>query len=286
MGERPVVLHTIAETRQQLDAWRGAGQRIGFVPTMGALHDGHLSLCRIAQSECQRVAVSIFVNPTQFGPQEDFAKYPRTVESDIEALASCGVAAVFAPAASEMYPAGFDTWVENHTLTTVLEGACRPGHFRGVTTVVLKLLNIVQPYAAYFGRKDYQQAAVIRRMVADLDLPSIIRVCPTVREADGLAMSSRNRYLSVAQRREALVLYRSLQAAQSRVAAGERDAAVVADEMRAMIEAVPGAIIDYVAVADADTLAPVTHIDRPVVALLAVRIGATRLIDNELLEPR
>lgn len=285
MGERPVVLHTIAETRRQLDAWRGAGQRIGFVPTMGALHDGHLSLCRIAQSECQRVAVSIFVNPTQFGPQEDFAKYPRTVESDIEALASCGVAAVFAPAASEMYPAGFDTWVENHALTTVLEGACRPGHFRGVTTVVLKLLNIVQPYAAYFGRKDYQQAAVIRRMVADLDLPSIIRVCPTVREADGLAMSSRNRYLSVAQRREALVLYRSLQAAQSRVAAGERDAAVVADEMRAMIEAVPGAIIDYVAVADADTLAPVTCIDRPVVALLAVRIGTTRLIDNELLEP-
>ena len=202
-----------------------AGRKIGFVPTMGALHEGHLSLVRAAKAECDCTVVSIFVNPSQFGPNEDLAKYPRTLDADLALLAGCGADLVFAPSNDEVYRAGHATWVEVGSVAEPLEGAFRPGHFRGVATVVLKLLNMVQPDAAYFGQKDYQQALVIRRMAADLDVPVAIRVCPTVREPDGLAMSSRNRYLSPAARRRALVLWKSLQLAGKLVEEGQRDAA-------------------------------------------------------------
>ena len=194
----PKPVTTVAQLREQLRTARRAGRKIGLVPTMGALHEGHLSLVRAAKAECDYTVVSIYVNPSQFGPNEDFAKYPRTLEADLALLAGCGADLVFAPGNDEVYRAGHATWVEVGPVAEPLEGVFRPGHFRGVATVVLKLLNMVQPDAAYFGQKDYQQALVIRRMVADLDLPVAIRVCPTVREPDGLAMSSRNRYLSPA----------------------------------------------------------------------------------------
>jgi pantoate--beta-alanine ligase len=281
---QPQPVTTVAELRAVLDHARQRGQRIGLVPTMGALHAGHLSLVEAAKAEGLFTVVSIYVNPTQFGPQEDLERYPRTLQADLEALSRCGTELVFAPTNAEMYPAAFDTWVEVGAASRPLEGQCRPGHFRGVATVVLKLLNQVQPDVAYFGQKDYQQALVIRRMVADLNVRVTIRVCPTVREPDGLAMSSRNRYLSPEERQQALVLWRSLCLAADAVAQGQRDAAALVAEMRALIAAVPSATIDYVALVDPESLEPVARITGTTLAVLAVRVGATRLIDNMLLE--
>lgn len=284
-GHLPRLVTSVAELRSAVGAARREGKRIGFVPTMGALHEGHLSLVRASKAECSLTVVSIFVNPTQFGPAEDFAKYPRTLESDLALLASCGADLAFVPGNDEMYPPGFAAWVEAGPVAEPLEGKCRPGHFRGVATVVAKLLNMVQPDAAYFGRKDYQQTLVVRRMAADLNLPVQICVCPTVREPDGLAMSSRNRYLDPKARQDALALWRALCLARDMVGAGERDAEKIADGMRDVIQAVPGARIEYVTLADPETLQPASRVDGPTIALLAVRIGGTRLIDNELLVP-
>lgn len=282
---RPAVLAKIAELRAAVAAARREGKRIGLVPTMGALHEGHLSLVRASRSECDLTVVTIFVNPTQFGPSEDFAEYPRALEADLDALADCGEVLVFAPPNDEVYPAGFDSWVEVKGLTETLEGACRPGHFRGVTTIVLKLFNMVAADVAFFGRKDYQQAAVIRRMAEDLNVPTEIRVCPTVREPDGLAMSSRNAYLSPAARGRALVLSKSLSLAEGLVAGGERAAATIIEKMRALVLTAEDARIDYVALVDRDTLEPVARVEGPTMALLAVHIESTRLIDNRLLDP-
>jgi len=278
----PRLLTTVAEIRTALLPYRRAGKRIGLVPTMGALHEGHLSLVRAAKAECDVSAVWIYVNPSQFGPHEDLAKYPRTLQADLEMLATCHTEFVLAPADAEVYRSGHATWVDVGAVAEPLEGGCRPGHFRGVATIVLKLLNMVQPDAAYFGQKDYQQAAVIRRMVADLDVPVEIRVCPIIREPDGLAMSSRNRYLSPDARRRAVVLWQSLELARQLVAGGERDAAAIARQMSERILAV-GATIDYVALVDPDSLAAVGQITGPTLALLAVKIDSTRLIDNAVL---
>ena len=282
---RPRIVATIAQLRDELNAARCSGKRIGLIPTMGALHEGHLSLVRAAQAECDCSVVSIYVNPSQFGPSEDFSKYPRTLDADVAALAGCRADLVFAPANEEMYRPDHATWVTVGGVTEVLEGAFRPTHFRGVTTVVLKLLNIVQPDFAYFGQKDFQQVCVVAKMVRDLNLPTTIRMCPIVREPDGLAMSSRNRYLYPAARQHALVLWKSLQLAGQLVKQGERQAAVIVARMRAMIETAADADIDYITLADPDTLQPVETIDRRTVAAVAVKFETTRLIDNCLLEP-
>ena len=281
----PNVVTTVAQLRETLAAVRRAGKRIALVPTMGALHEGHLSLVRAAQAECDYTVVSIYVNPSQFGPGEDLATYPRTMQADLAALAECRADLVFAPSDDEVYRPGHATWVEVGGVAEPLEGACRPGHFRGVATIVLKLLGMVQPDAAYFGQKDFQQARVIQRMAADLDLPVTIRVCPTVREPDGLAISSRNRRLSPAARQRALVLWQSLLLARDLVARGERRTAAIAAQMREMIEIADDARIDYIALVDPDTLRPVETVAGPTLAALAVKIEDTRLIDNCLLEP-
>ena len=281
---RPEVVNTVSQLRKAVASARAAGRRIGLAPTMGALHEGHLSLVRAAKSECGYAVVSIYVNPTQFGPREDFGNYPRTLEADLDALAGCNTDLVFAPDSAQMYAPGHDTWVDAGAVAGPLEGIYRPGHFRGVATVVLKLLNMVLPDVAYFGQKDYQQAQVIRRLVADLNVPVELRICPTVREPDGLAMSSRNRYLSPAERRQALVLWESLSLAQSLVRQGQRSAAAIVAGMRQAIARVPQAKIDYVALVDPDTLEPVATVAGRAVALVAVRIGATRLIDNVVIE--
>jgi len=250
---------------------------------MGALHAGHLSLARRALAECDHVGVSIFVNPTQFGPSEDLAKYPRTLERDQSLLAPLGVAAVWAPPPEEVYPPGFQTWVTVEEVSAPLEGARRPGHFRGVTTVVAKLFNAFTPHRAYFGQKDAQQAAVIRRMVQDLNFPLEMIVCPIVREADGLALSSRNRYLNPEERRAAVVLYRALCAVREAVEHGDRDARRLRGLMSKLIAAEPLAREDYVSAADPDSLAELERVDADALFSLAVRVGATRLIDNFLL---
>ena len=280
----PKVVATVAQLRDELDAARRAGRRIGLVPTMGALHEGHLSLVRTAAAECDYIVVSIYVNPSQFGLREDLTKYPRTLGNDISLLADCRTDLVFAPSNDQMYGPGYATWVEVGAVAEPLEGACRPGHFRGVATIVLKLLNMVQPHAAYFGQKDYQQALVIRRMVADLDVPAAIRVCPTVREADGLALSSRNRYLSPTARQKALALYHSLQLAEELTAQGERGTRVIAARMRELIERAADIQIDYIALVDPETLQPVETIVGRTLVALAMHIENTRLIDNCLLE--
>jgi pantoate--beta-alanine ligase len=275
-------LRTIAEAR----AWRGhvAGV-LGVVPTMGYLHEGHLSLVRASRARDDATAATIFVNPTQFAPTEDLSRYPRDEARDLALLEAEGVAAVFMPSVEEMYPAGYGTYVEVEGLTQRLEGASRPAHFRGVTTVVAKLLNILQPDRAYFGQKDAQQLAVVRRMVGDLDLPVEIVGMPIVRDLDGLAMSSRNVYLAPEQRQAALVLSRSLDAVRAAFERGERDA----PRLRAMIEgavrAEPLAELDYASVADAGTLDELDRIERPALVSLAVRFGGTRLIDNTTLAP-
>src|SRR4051812_30848602 len=257
-----------------------AERKVGLVPTMGALHEGHLSLVRRAKSECDVAVATIFVNPAQFGPQEDFSKYPRTLDADLKALQSANCDLVFIPSREEMYPLGASTFVEPPAVAQPLEGVCRPGHFRGVATIVLKLLNVVPADRAYFGQKDYQQALVIERMVADLNLPIQVVVCPIVREPDGLAMSSRNRYLSASERHQALALSRALKMVQGNLSRGERDVAVLNRQMQQTLEAAGIERIDYATIADARTLAEMTRLDRPAVALIAALVGTTRLIDN------
>ncbi|MCL0058986.1 pantoate--beta-alanine ligase [Dehalococcoidia bacterium] len=256
---------------------------VGFVPTMGYLHEGHLSLVRRARGENRSVAVSIFVNPTQFGPQEDFETYPRDTERDLTLLRGEGTDVVFLPEAEEMYPADFNSWIVVEGMTEMLEGASRPGHFRGVATIVAKLLNIVQPNRAYFGQKDAQQALVIKKMVADLNMNPQIIVAPTVREPDGLAMSSRNIYLNPEERQAALVLWKSLSLAQQLRSGGEKSADRIRRQMIALIEGEPRALIDYVSIADPGSLRELDEIDSPALVSLAVWIGKTRLIDNVIL---
>lgn len=280
------VVRTVSALRREVARARAQGARIGFVPTMGALHEGHLSLIRRARRETDYVVVSIFVNPTQFGSGEDYDRYPRTFADDRRAAAEAGTDLIFAPTVSEMYPEGFSTYVEvTGGLTAGLCGRSRPGFFRGVATVVTKLFNQVQPDVAYFGQKDPQQAVVVKRMVRDLDLPVRIVVCPIVREPDGLALSSRNRYLSPEERRQATVLYQALRRAEELFAAGVRETARLKRSLRAVIRKAPAARIDYVEVVDAETMEPLRVIDRPAMVALAVFIGQTRLIDNTVLRP-
>ncbi len=276
---------TITETRAACRAARANRTRLGLVPTMGALHEGHLSLVRKARAQCDAVAVSIFVNPTQFGPAEDLSKYPRQFDQDCRLLEKEGVEVLFAPAAEEIYPAGEITWVWVEGLSEKLDGRSRPGHFRGVTTIVAKLFHIVEPEAAFFGQKDAAQLAVIRRMVRDLDFPVEIVACPIVREADGLAMSSRNAYLNREERGRALVLQRSLQAAQQRFRAGERSAAKLIAEAKEVFAREPQVRLGYFEVVDPDTLDPVERISQRTLVAVAAYIGTTRLIDNFVLGP-
>lgn len=257
------------------------GKKIGFVPTMGALHEGHLSLIQRAREECDLVVVSIFVNPTQFGPGEDFDRYPRNLKNDIKVCEREGVDVVFAPSVERMYPRDFSTWVEvKGSLTETLEGAHRPGHFRGVTTVLTKLFNIVAPDRSYFGEKDYQQAMIVRKLVKELNIPTQIVLLPTVREIDGLACSSRNRYLNREERKAARVLYQSLLRAKTEIQDGEDDPSYIISTMRDLILEEPLAKIDYIAIVNPETLEPVKKIKGEVLVALAVRIGKTRLIDN------
>jgi pantoate--beta-alanine ligase len=277
------IFTTIDEMRAASRAASGAGRRLGFVPTMGALHEGHLSLVRAARGSCDVVAASIFVNPTQFGPTEDLAKYPRSFERDREMLEREGVELLFAPSVEEMYPAGAVTWVTVEELSNKLDGRSRPGHFRGVTTVVAKLFHIVEPDAAFFGQKDAAQVAIIRRMVRDLNLPVEIVVCPIVREADGLAMSSRNAYLDPHQRKQALVLHRSLMRVQQLSDAGERDAATLAAAGREEFARESSVRLDYFEVVSPETLEAVTDISNGALVAVAAYVGNTRLIDNVVL---
>jgi pantoate--beta-alanine ligase len=264
---------------------RAESRIIGFVPTMGALHEGHTALVQRAKQECSPVIASIFVNPKQFGPNEDFAKYPRKLESDSEKFSAAGVDTLFLPDAAEIYPSGFRTYVTVEGLSDRLEGRSRPGHFRGVATVVMKLLEIVQPHYAYFGRKDAQQVRIISQMARDLNLDTEIIVCPIVREPDGLALSSRNAYLTADERRAATILHRALEAARVQLAAGARDALQLQTTLREVIAAGPLATLDYAEIVDADAFEPIMRISRPSYLLLAVFIGKTRLIDNLYVEP-
>jgi pantoate--beta-alanine ligase len=279
------VVHTVAELRAALLDARRAGRTIGLVPTMGAFHEGHLSLMRRARRDCDVVVVSLFVNPAQFNDPADLERYPRDRERD-EALADeLGVDHLFAPAVSEVYPHGFATTVSVSEITETLEGAHRGrAHFDGVTTVVTKLFNMVSPDVAYFGQKDAQQALVIRRLVRDLDMPVRIEICPTVREADGLALSSRNAHLSAADRVRATALHRALASVQDAVSAGERDAAALRELARAELQA-EAIDPDYFELVSTETLAPLSRIDGPVLAVLAAHVGGTRLIDNQLIQP-
>ena len=281
----PPIAATVAEARAFVAVARQAGRRIGFVPTMGALHAGHAALIRASRAECTCTVVSIFVNPVQFGPNEDFSRYPRTFDADRELCAAVGTDLIFAPSQEEMYPPTSRTFVEVTGLQDVLCGASRPGHFRGVATVVLKLFNIVLPDVAYLGQKDAQQVAIIGRMASDLNLPLAIRVVPTVRESDGLAMSSRNRYLDPTQRHHATALIRALRRVEELVQAGERRAADLERMLADTINSTPGARLDYAKVVDADTLQSIATLDRPALAALAVYFGTTRLIDNTILTP-
>jgi pantoate--beta-alanine ligase len=263
---------------------RAKNRVIGLVPTMGALHPGHFSLIRAAQTDCSPVVVSIFVNPKQFGPSEDFQKYPRSFEADRAALENLGVDYLFAPTPEEMYPSDFRTVVAVSGLSDKLEGRSRPGHFQGVTTVVLKLLEIVQPGFAYFGRKDAQQARIIRQMALDLNLDAQIVVRPILREPDGLALSSRNVYLQGDDRRAATALHRSLEAVQQEIAAGQRDVLRLLVVLRRVLDAEPGIALDYAEIVDAETLEPVVNLRGSCLILLAAKLGKTRLIDNALVE--
>jgi pantoate--beta-alanine ligase len=283
-------LSTIEEMRAASRSVRRTGKRLGFVPTMGALHEGHLSLVRAARTACDVVVASIFVNPTQFGPNEDLARYPRPFERDRELLEQEGVELLFAPNTDEIYPPGAITWVAVEELSGKLDGRSRPGHFRGVTTVVAKLFQIVEPDVAFFGQKDAAQVAIIRRMVRDLHFPVEIVVCPIVREADGLAMSSRNAYLSPEEREKALALYGSLKRIEQAFHKGERNAAKLAAEGRSKFDGLPGVRLDYLELVDPDTLDPVTELSRRtlsgrILVAVAAYVGTTRLIDNLVLDP-
>ncbi|HUK24202.1 MAG TPA: pantoate--beta-alanine ligase [Terriglobales bacterium] len=269
--------------RSACRARRKTGSRLGLVPTMGALHEGHLSLVRAARAQCEAVAVSIFVNPTQFGPNEDFGTYPRSFERDCGFLEKAGVDYVFAPSVAEMYPPGTISYVIVEGMSEKLCGRSRPGHFRGVTTVVAKLFNIVEPDVAFFGQKDAAQVAILRRMVRDLNFAVEIAVCPIVREADGLAMSSRNAYLTPQQRRSALVLYRSLSRVRELFDGGERQAARLMAAATAEFSAEPSVRLDYFEIVDPETLDPLLQVNQPALVAVAAFVGNTRLIDNLVL---
>ena len=278
------IIRTVEWMKQVARGAQAKERLIGLVPTMGALHEGHLSLVRAAKKECSPVVVSIFVNPKQFGPAEDFQKYPRHMEQDTAALEVLGVDYVFAPSVADMYPDGFRTAVNVEGLGDRLEGRSRPGHFRGVATVVLKLFEIIQPRFAYFGRKDAQQVRIIQQMAGDLNLDTQVIACAIVRERDGLAMSSRNAYLNGGDRQAATVLYRALGAMKKEIEAGERDASRLTSTIRRIVEAEPGAALDYAEIVDADSLEPVIRLRKTCYALVAAFIGKTRLIDNALIE--
>jgi pantoate--beta-alanine ligase len=278
------IIESAAAMQQQAIAWRVEGKRIGFVPTMGYLHDGHLSLMRLLRARCEALVASIFVNPMQFGPNEDFAQYPRDLERDLRLCESAGCDAVFSPSVEDIYPENFHTHVEVEYLTETLCGPWRPGHFRGVATVVCKLFNIVQPYFAAFGQKDAQQVVVIERMVRDLNMPVEIVIGPTKRESDGLAMSSRNVYLSPAERLQAAALYHALSLAARMIRDGERNSIQIISAMKSLIQReVAAPVIEYIEIVDRATLHPVQSITGEIIIALAVRIGKTRLIDNFML---
>jgi len=276
---------TLSEMKRFTADVRSQAKSLALVPTMGALHEGHLSLVCQAKIQCDVVVVSIFVNPTQFGPTEDFARYPRSPEKDLELLESLQVDAVFVPCSGEIYPPVCTTFVDPGHIATVFEGAKRPGHFRGVATVVLKLFNIVRPDVAFFGQKDFQQVVVVRRLVEDLNLPVRIALCPIVREADGLAKSSRNVYLNAEDRKAALLLSRSLKRAEEMAQAGEGDAEKLLEEMRRTFDAEPRVQLDYAAIVNPTTLEPVAQVNPGSVALVAARLGSVRLIDNLIFGP-
>jgi len=278
------IIRTIEWMKQIARDARAKEHVLGLVPTMGALHEGHFSLVRAARQDCSPVVASIFVNPKQFGPGEDLQKYPRTFEQDAAALENLGVNYLFAPDASEMYPGGFRTSVSVEGLSDRLEGRSRLGHFRGVTTVVLKLFEIVQPQRAYFGRKDAQQLRIIRQMAADLNLDAQIVTCPIVRESDGLAMSSRNAYLEGDARHAATVLYRALNSAKKEIEAGQTEVLRLLESLRQVFKNEPSAALDYAEIVDAETLEPVLRLRKTCLALVAAFIGKTRLIDNAQIE--
>ena len=279
------IIRTVSWMKQAARQARAENHLIGMVPTMGALHEGHLSLLRRAKSECSKVFASIFVNPTQFGPNEDLSKYPRTFEADVAKLEAARVDILFAPDAKEIYPQGFTTYITVEGLSDRLEGRSRPGHFRGVATVVHKLFEIAQPHFAFFGRKDAQQARIIQRMLQDLNSDVELVLCPIVREPDGLALSSRNAYLSPEERRAAAVLHRSLEAARREIAGGTRDALSLQNAVRNVLAGEKLTRVDYVELASADSFEPVARAAAPAYVLLAVFIGQARLIDNLLIEP-
>ncbi len=281
----PFVATTEADARDRLRAAPSAGKTIGLVPTMGALHEGHLSLVRAAQQRCDYVVVTIFVNPTQFAPTEDFSKYPRTIEEDLSALADLGVDLVFMPGQEDLYPEGFSTYVLPPAVADPFEGQYRPEHFRGVATIVLKLFNLLPADTAFFGQKDYQQCEVIRRMVEDLNVPIEIQSCPIIREPDGLAMSSRNRYLSPEDRETAVAISQALNDVERRFSEGVTDVTALTAMLRDTLNNQGITKIDYAAIADARTLNQITQIEQPAVALVAAYLGTTRLIDNVLLTP-
>ena len=284
-SDQALITRTIEQARQRIAQVRAEGKTIGFVPTLGGLHEGHFSLIRCCRAECDFTVVSVFVNPTQFGPAEDYRGYPRTFEADRAVCAELGVDMIFAPDEQAMYPQANLTWIEVAKLTEGLCGAQRPGHFRGVCTVVAKLFNIITPDAAYFGRKDAQQLAVISRMVADLNMNVRIRACPTVRQENGLALSTRNQYLSGEQRRQAGCLYRALERAAALVAGGEVDVAAIVGAMTEIIEAEPEMRIDYICIVDNDLLQSLEKIDRAALIGLAVFCGSARLIDSIVVDP-
>jgi pantoate--beta-alanine ligase len=279
------IFSTITETRAACRDVRAGRRRLGLVPTMGALHDGHLSLVRAANAQCDAVAVSIFVNPTQFGPSEDLSKYPRQFDRDSELLEKEGVDFLFAPSVDEIYPGGAVTWVLVEGLSEKLDGRSRPGHFRGVATIVAKLFHILEPEVAFFGQKDAAQLAVIRRMARDLNFPVEIVACPIVREPDGLAMSSRNAYLSPEERRQALVLQRSLQRTRQEFQAGEGNSAALISAAKEVFAGEPLAKLDYFEIVDPETLDPVERVSRKSLVAVAAYVGKTRLIDNDVLDP-
>ena len=278
------VAKTIESVRSLVKAARRQGKKIGLVPTMGALHIGHISLIEAAVKGCDFVVVSLFVNPTQFGPREDFEKYPRPLDADIEICKNTGVDVVFAPAPAEMYPTENLTWINVERLTEPLCGRFRPGHFRGVTAVSAKLFNIVRPDIVYFGWKDAQQAIVIKRMVADLNMPLEIVVCPTVRQADGLAISSRNKYLTEQQRKDATYVYKSLLKCSQMIDAGITQTREIVTEMSKILHQASSIEIEYVSIVDAETLKDIEHIAGKSLAAVAIKIGSTRLIDNILVD--
>src|ERR1700686_181731 len=279
------IIRTISWMKETVRQARAENHVVGLVPTMGALHEGHLSLIRRAKADCSRVYASIFLNPAQFAANEDLSKYPRTFEKDVEQLTAAGVDVLFAPEAKDIYPRGFSTAVNVEGLSEKLEGKSRPGHFRGVSTVVLKLFEIAQPRFAFFGRKDAQQVRIIQQMTKDLNLDTEIVVCPIVREPDGLALSSRNAYLTPDERHAATVLHRALEAARAELTAGVRDSLHLQAAVRRLLAAEPQAAVDYAEIVDADAFEPVTRIARPSYILLAAFIGKTRLIDNLYVEP-